>query len=245
MLDIRLDTTGLDRSIRGLELLTEKNLRYASGRALRDTVIKTQAWLKDDLKTNRSNRIEGGATAWTYNATYHERPTPQNLVAEVGLRTDRPRAAGRYISVLTQGTEPRTKGADLAASELVGSRVTMVPTRSQRKDSKGNVTRAAYTKALTGWASIRKTGTMVNRANRIFIIPIKGGPGRYGIFERTGPGEYKSFKGTKLKWILEPNPKRRASTYDLKGDLQEQVRIYWPGEIERYARAELARAGFR
>jgi hypothetical protein len=243
MLDIRLDTTGLDRSIRGLELLTEKNLRYASGRALRDTVIKTQQWLRDDLKTDR--RIQGGSTAWTYNATYHERPTPQNLVAEVGLRTDRSRAAGRYISVLTKGTEPRTKGADLAASALVGSRVTMVPTPAQRKDSKGNVSRAAYSKALTGWASIRRTGTLVNRANRMFIIPLKGANGRFGIFERTDSGTYESFRGTRMKWTLEPNPKRRASTYDLKGDLQKQVRVYWPGEIERYARAELARAGFR
>jgi len=243
MLEITLDTTGLDRTISNLSLLTEKNLRFATGRALRDTVINTERWLKDDLKTNR--RIEGGATAWTIGGTYHERPTPQNLVAEVGLRTDRPRAAGRYISVLTQGTEPRTKGADLAASALVGSKVTMVPTRKQRRDKHGNVTRAAYTKALTGWASIRQTGTMVNRANRMFIIPIKGAAGRYGIYERTGPGKYKKFQGTSLKWILEPNPKRRASTYNLTGDLQRSTERTWPGQIERYLKAELARAGFR
>jgi hypothetical protein len=246
MLDIRLDTTGLDRTIANLSLLTEKNLRFATGRAMRDTVIQTDKWLKADLKTNR--RIQGGATAWTYNATYHERPSPTNLSAVVGLRTDAPRAAGRYISVLTKGGPPRTKGADLAASALVGSKVTMVPTRSQRKDSKGNVTRAAYTKALTGWASMRKTGTLVNRANRMFITPIKGAEGRFGIFERTGKpgrGRYGSYQGTKLRFTLEPQPKPRASTYDLKGDLQKQVRIYWPGDIERELKAELARAGFR
>jgi hypothetical protein len=86
---------------------------------------------------------------------------------------------------------------------------------------------------------------MVNRANRMFITPIKGGEGRFGIWQRTGRGSYESFRGAQMKWTLEPQPKRRASTYDLKGDLQKQVQVYWPGEIEQQLREELARAGFR
>jgi hypothetical protein len=238
-LNLTIDTRAIDR----FALLTEKNIRYATGRAMAATVMDTRKWLRDDLKSQR--RIQGGATAWTYNAAYYERPSPTNLTAVVGLRTDAPRAAGRYISVLTRGGPPRTKGADLAASALVGRRVTMVPTRSQKKDSKGNVSRAAYTKALTGWSSVRKTGTMVNRASRMFITPIKGAEGRFGIWQRTGPGSYESFRGAQMKWFLEPQPKRRASTYDLKGDLQKQVQVYWPGEIEKWLKEELARAGFR
>lgn len=241
MLELRLDidTKAIDR----FALLTEKNIRYATGRAMAATVMETRKWLRDDLKSQR--RIQGGATAWTYNAAYYLRPSPTNLTAEVGLRTDAPRAAGRYISVLTRGGSPRTKGADLAASALVGRRVTMVPTPAQRKDSKGNVTRAAYTKALTGWSSVRRTGTMVNRANRMFITPIKGAEGRMGIWERTGSGAYESFRGARMKWTLEPQTKRRGSTYDLRGDLQRQVQVYWPGDIQRQLKAELARAGFR
>jgi hypothetical protein len=240
---LAIDTKALDR----LALLTEKNIRYATGRAMAATVRAAEQTLKQDLAKTSGGPIEGGATAWTKGGTYTRRPSPTNLVAEVGLRADRPRAAGRYISVLTSGGQPRTKGADLAASELAGRRVTMVPTLAQRKDSKGNVSRAAFTKALTGWASIRQTGTLVNRANRMFIVPIKGEEGRMGIFERTGKpgrGRYGKWVGASMRFTLEPTPKPRASTYDLTGDLQRSVYQFWPGEIRKQLQAELTRNGF-
>ena len=245
MLEINLtmDTRGLDR----FALLTEKNIRFAAGYAMAATVRAVEKELKADLGKTSGGPIEGGATRWTIGGSYVRLPSPSNLVAEVGLRADRPRAAGRYISVLSAGGKPRTKGADLAASALAGRRVTMVPTPAQRKDARGNVTRAAFTKALTGWASTRQTGTLVNRANRMFIIPIKGPEGRMGIFQRTskpGRGRYGSFEGTSMKFTLEPTPKPRASTYDLTGDLQRSTQGVWPEEIRRRLVAELARAGF-
>jgi hypothetical protein len=246
MLDLSLtiDTKAIDR----FALLTEKNLRYATGRAMAATVRAAEQRLKQDLAKTSGGPIEGGATRWTIGGTYNRRPSPNNLVAEVGLRSDQSRAAGRYISVLTRGGPPRTKGADLAASALVGRRVTMVPTSAQRLDSKGNVSRAAFQKALTGWASMRGSRTMINRASRMFIVPIKGAEGRMGIFERTGKpgrGRYGEWVGTRMKFTLEPEPKQRRSTYDLTGDLQRSAQVVWPGEITAQLRAELARAGFR
>jgi hypothetical protein len=38
MVEIKLDILNLDRTIKGLELLTEKNLRFATGRAMAATV---------------------------------------------------------------------------------------------------------------------------------------------------------------------------------------------------------------
>jgi hypothetical protein len=242
-LTLSIDTKGIDR----FALLTEKNIRFAAGYAMTATVRAVEKELKADLDKKSGGPIVGGATAWTKGGTYTLRPSPTNLVAEVGLRSDKPHAAGRYISVLTAGGKPRTKGADLAVSELAGRRVTMVPTPAQRKDARGNVSRAAFTKALTGWASIRKTGTLVNRVNRMFIIPIKGAEGRMGIFERTGKpgrGEYGSFEGTSMKFTLEPTPKPRASTYDLTGHLQRSTGKVWPGLIRAQLEAELMRAGF-
>ena len=246
MLDIKLamDTKGLDR----FALLTEKNLRYAAGRAMAETVRAVEKELKADLGKTSGGPIEGGATAWTKGGTYTLRPSPTNLVAEVGLRSDKPRAAGRYISVLTAGGPPRTKGVDLKAGGLAGgSGLTIVPTPAQRKDARGNVTRAAFTKALSS-ASVIRNGKQYNRgAGRFFIIPIKGPAGRMGIFERTGKpgrGRYGSFDGTSMKFTLEPDPKPRASTYDLTGDLQRSTQRLWPGEIRQRLRAELARAGF-
>ena len=235
------------RSIDRFALLTEKNIRFAAGYAMADTVRAVEKELKADLDKKSGGPIVGGATAWTKGGTYTLRPSPNNLVAEVGLRADKPRAAGRYISVLTAGGKPVFKGADLAVSALVGNRVTMVPTRAQRLDAKGNVSRAAFTKALTGWSSMVGSRTLVNRTNRMFIIPIKGAEGRMGIFQRTskpGRGRYGSFEGTSMKFTLEPDPKPRASTYDLTGDLQRSTQRLWPEEIRPRLLAELARAGF-
>lgn len=246
MLDISLsiDSRGLDQFF----ALTEKNLRFATGRAMAATVRSAETTLKQDLKSP-SGPIEGGATRWTIGGTYTQRPSPTNLTAEVGLRSDRPRAAGRYISVLTKGTAPRTKAVDIKASALAGaSGLTIVPTPSQRKDSRGNVTRAAYNKALSQ-ASMIRNGRQYNRTpgSRFFIIPIKGPAGRMGIFERTGKpgrGRYGSFQGTTMRFTLEPQPKVRPSTYDLKGDLQRSTARVWPGEIRKQLQSELRRAGF-
>lgn len=245
MLDINLtmDTKGLDR----FALLTEKNIRFAASNALRETVLSAKDALKDDLAKKSGGPIEDGATRWTIGGAYAKRPSVSSLVAEVGLRSDAPRAAGRYISVLTKGSEPKNKGVDIFISAVVGHDVTMVPTRRQQVDGKGNVTRAAYTKALTGWATMIGSRKLVNRANRMFIIPIKGPEGRMGIFERTGKpgrGKYGEWVGTSLKFTLEPNPKPRASTYDLTGNLQRSVQQVWPELIGSKLRAELQRAGF-
>jgi hypothetical protein len=242
-LQLTMDIKGIDR----FALLTEKNIRFAAGYAMAATVRAVEKELKADLDKKSGGPIVGGATAWTKGGTYTLRPSPTNLVAEVGLQADKPRAAGRYISVLTAGGKPRTKGADLAASSLAGRRVTMVPTPAQRLDGKGNVSRAAFAKALTGWASMVGSRTLVNRTNRMFIIPIKGAEGRMGIFQRTskpGRGRYGSFDGTSMKFTLEPDPKPRASTYDLTGSLQRSVQQVWPELIKDQLEDELKRAGF-
>jgi hypothetical protein len=245
MLEISLtiDTKAIDR----FALLTEKNLRFAASAAMRQTIAATRTALEQDLKKTSGGPIEGGATRWTLGGVYTRRPSPNRLEAEVGLRSDQSRAAGRYISVLTRGGAPRRKAVDTRAGGLVNNTgLTIVPTRRQRVDAKGNVTLAAYTKALAS-ASYIRDGRQFNRnaGSRFFIIPIKGTPGRMGVFERTSRGRYGSLRGAQMRFTLEPNPKPRTSTYDLTGDLQRSTQKAWPGEITAQLRAELARAGFR
>lgn len=245
MLDLQLTIN--TKAISRFALLTESNLRYATGRAMTATVRSAEQRLKSDLRKTSGGPIEGGATRWTIGGTYTQRPSPNNLVAEVGLRSDRPRAAGRYISVLTQGGLPRRKAVDSKAGGVVGSTgLTIVPTRKQRVNAQGNVTLAAYTKALAS-ASYIRSGRQYNRTTggRFFVIPIKGPAGRMGLFERTARGRYGSLRGAQMRFTLEPQPARRHSTYDLTGDLQRSARVVWPGEIATQLRAELARAGFR
>lgn len=249
MIQVSLSSdAALEGLSRQLMLLTERNISYATGRAMAGTIRRTEKDLKANLAST-SGPIDRGATRWTVGGTYTVRPTPTNLTAEVGIRNDTPRAAGRYISVLVAGGKPRTKGVDLKASSLVGQRgLRIVPTPGQRLDSKGNVSRAAFNKALAS-ASYIRDGRMYNRGSgRFFIIPIRGASGRMGIFERTGKpgrGRYGSFVGTNMRFTLEPQPKRRAATYDLLGDLQASAALYWPGQIRAEIQSELRRAGFR
>jgi hypothetical protein len=242
-LNLTIDTRAIDR----FALLTEKNIRYATGRAMAATVRAAEQRLKQDLAKTSGGPIEGGATRWTIGGTYNRRPSPNNLVAEVGLRSDQSRAAGRYISVLTRGGPPRRKAVDSKAAGVVdGSGLTIVPTRRQRVNAQGNVTLAAYKKALAS-ASYIRNGQQFNRTTggRFFVIPIKGPAGRMGVFERTSRGRYGTLRGAQMRFTLEPNPKPRRSTYDLTGDLQRSAQVVWPGEIQKWLRAELARAGFR
>jgi hypothetical protein len=242
-LSLTIDT----RAINQFALLTEKNIRYATGRAMAATVKAAEQRLKQDLAKTSGGPIEGGATRWTIGGTYNRRPSPNNLVAEVGLRSDQSRAAGRYISVLARGGPPRRKAVDSKAAGVVdGSGLTIVPTRRQRVNAQGNVTLAAYKKALAS-ASYIRNGQQFNRTTggRFFVIPIKGPAGRMGLFERTSKGRYGTLRGAQMRFTLEPNPKPRRSTYDLTGDLQRSAQVVWPGEITAQLRAELARAGFR
>jgi hypothetical protein len=246
-LSVTIDSSDLGRVAERLALLTEKNIRFAVGQALTETAKAAQRDLKEDLRRTSGGPIEGGATPWTIGGAYVRFATPTNLATEVGLRTDQPRAAGRYISVLTRGGRPRTKGVDLKAGALAGRRLTIVPTPSQRVDARGNVTRNVYGKVLSR-ASVIVNGRQLNRVagSRVFITPIKGVDGRMGVFERTGKrgrGRYGSYQGTRMLFTLEPNPKPRQSTYDLTGDLRRSVERYWPGEITRRLQDQLARAG--
>jgi hypothetical protein len=243
MLEIKLtmDTKGIER----FALLTEKNIRFAVWGAMSETIKATRTELEQDLKKTSGGPIEGGATRWTLGGVYTRRPAPNRLEAEVGLRSDQSRAAGRYISVLTRGGAPRTKAVDKKAGGIVnGSGLTIVPTRRQRVDTKGNVTLAAYTKALAS-ASYIRNGRQYNRTmgGRFFVIPIKGADGRMGVFERTGRGRYGSLRGAQMRFTLEPTPTPRRSTYDLTGDLQRSTQRVWPDEIRKQLMAELARAG--
>jgi hypothetical protein len=242
-LNLTIDTGAIDRFV----LLTEKNLRFATSAAMRETIAATRTTLEQDLKKTSGGPIERGATRWTIGGIYTRRPAPNRLEAEVGLRSDQSRAAGRYISVLTRGGPPRTKAVDTKAGGIVdGSGLTIVPTRRQRVNAQGNVTLAAYKKALAS-ASYIRNGQQFNRTagGRFFVIPIKGAAGRMGVFERTSKGRYGSLRGAQMRFTLEPNPKPRASTYDLVGDLQRSTQKVWPGEITAHLKAELARAGFK
>jgi len=247
MIDVEIDSTDLRRIVDRFNVLTDKNIRYATGRAMASLVKGTEKDLRADLGKASGGPIQGGATRWTIGAAYHTRPTPTNLTAEVGLRGDKPRAAGRYISVLARGGKPRTKAVDLKASAMVGrTGLRIVPTPGQRLDARGNVTRTSFEKALSG-ASYIRGGRQFNRTSgsRFFIIPIKGVNGRMGVFERTGRagrGAYGSFEGTKMRFTLEPNPKTRTSTYDITGHMAKTVGRLWPGEIRQQLLAELRRA---
>jgi hypothetical protein len=242
MLELKLELPGLDRSIRGLELLTEKNLRFATGRAMNSSAWAARSDLQTTLGKTSGGPIQGGATRWTIGAAYVSKASAQSLAAEVGLRSDTPRAAGRYISVLTKGTRPREKAVDRSAARIAGQGrgVAVIPSRSAGlTDQRGNVSLRSYA-TIIGKA---RTG-----ADGYFVAPVRRGSSTMAVFQRkTGfIGRTSTLdSGIRRMFTLDPSPKARGSTYDIKGDLNRSIERVWPGKIRQLLMEELARAGFR
>ena len=82
MIQVTLDTGGLEQLGKQLMFLTDKNIRYATGRAMAGTVRATEQALKKDL-ADPSGPIDKGATRWTIGGTYtvgrHPPTSPQRL----------------------------------------------------------------------------------------------------------------------------------------------------------------------
>lgn len=231
---LRIDlTTTLPQLNRKVDLLTERSLRYATSNALRGTANAARDYLKAEI-AKPSGPIKGGATRWTVGAVAADWPRPSNLEARVGFRSDRPRAAGRYLLPVIRGGMPKPKAVDLSAAKVarVGGGVVIVPTKAQRLTKEGNVSLSQY-RTILGAARDRTPGS------RYFLAPVAKGSTTMGVYRRMG-------RGRQIRALFTLTaPKRRSSTFDLGGLLHDEIRRAWPGEFTEAIGAELRRHGFR
>jgi hypothetical protein len=230
-------TTDIDRVSQQLARLTDTQVRYAIAGAMTRAVIATREQLKAELPT-----FIDRPTRWTINAAYAQFARPSNLTAEVGLRTDGSRSAGRYLQPLIQGTRPLIKPVDRSAATLAGvsTSAALVPSRGGAPINQyGNVSLSNYAKIL-GNARIKGSG--------IYVAPIKRGSATKGVFQRTTgfiPRTSTLESSVRRLFTIDPTPAIRQRRLPLEQILNQAFSRHWPGELRSGINAELRRAGFK
>ena len=205
MLQITVDTTDLERTIGRIHLLTDKNIRYMTAKAM----TRSGAEAKSYLRSNMSRYIEGGPTSFTFNSTFLRIARPNNLAIEVGYRQDAGKgtAAGRYLNPMTVGgTRPyKSHERQLQRTGILRNGEYLIPTgvHPLTLDSRGNLPASVYVRMVSRLKGFHQMGFDANatssrrsrnkRASADFFLPRGVGTNRTaeplqrGIYARVGP----------------------------------------------------------
>ena len=236
MIDIQLDTSDLQKLNRFVLALSEKNIRFATAKAITESAKKAQA----QLKTETPRYVEG-PTRWTLGGTYVQFARPTDLIAEVGFRSDQQgngNPAGRYLRPLIRGTTPQPKGADLSAAKIANrGRVTLIPARTANlTNTQGNVPLSRYARILDD----ARTGR-----NGVFIAPVRRGSPvlavyqrKEGFISRTSTLE----SSVRRLFTLDPSPKTRRPSFPVHDILIQAFGQAWESELKAAVDAEIARS---
>jgi hypothetical protein len=247
MLDIRLDTTGLDRSIRGLELLTDLQFRYAVADAMTTAAKAGQEKIKADM-----SRYIDRPTPFTVNSTYVSFANPNKLRAEVGFKqfATKGTPAGKYLSAMSRGGDRSHKRSEgvLRRAGAIGSSQYIVPMREWQGDAFGNVPRGTMSMVLSqlkayrgDLASLNASNSARSRRKRETAGQFFMSPSRRAILYRA-PGAPRSATETAFMVLDDaPNHERR---FPIVSILNQEVERVYPQAIRTSLSNELRRAGF-
>ena len=227
-------TSDINKALKGLTALDEKNIMFATAKAMTLTGQYTQ----NKLKVALAAAIDR-PTPYTMNSTFVTFAKPSNLFMEVGIRNQTYRGrvpAGRYLQALIKGTTPTVKAVDQAASKLAGYRGVLVPSQKSpvKLDRYGNVSLANYKKVVGG----------ARQGRTYYIAPVKRGSSVKAIYERkTGfIGRTSTLESkTSRVFVITPNPKMRQKRLDLPIILGNTVRQEFPKFLEQRFNAEIGR----
>jgi len=164
MLDLRLDTIGIDRAAGQLALLTDKQFRYAVAQSMTDTAKAAQTKLKQETP-----RHVDRPTPFTVNATYVLFANPNNMRAEVGFKqfATKGTPAGKYLSAMAKGGDRSHKRSEsvLRYAEAIGRSQFIVPRREWQGDPYGNVPRGTHTMMLSQLKAFGGSLSYMNASN--------------------------------------------------------------------------------
>ena len=228
-------TTDIDKALKGLTALDEKNISFAVAKAMTLTGQYAQTKLKAEMKSAIDR-----PTPYTMNSTFVTFAKPSKLFMEVGIKTvgrGGKTAAGRYLQSLIKGGKPTYKAVDLAASKIAGYRGVLVPSKQSpiKMNRYGNITLGNY-KTVVGGA--RHTG------GAYYIAPVKRGSSVKAIYQRkTGfIGRTSTIENnTSRVFVIEPNPKMRTRQLNLPVVLGRTVKEEFPKFMKQRFEAEIAR----
>lgn len=247
MLDIRLDTTGIDRAVKGLELLTDLQFRFAVANAMTTAANAGQAKIKADM-----SRYIDRPTPFTVNSTYVSFANPNKLRAEVGFKqfATKGTPAGKYLSAMSRGGDRPHKRSEgvLRRAGAIGSSQYIVPRRDWQGDPFGNVPRGTMSMVLSqlkayrgDLASLNASNSARSRRKRETAGQFFMSPSRRAILYRA-PGAPRSETETAFMVLDDaPNHERRFPIVDI---LNAEVDRVYPQAIRSSLSEQLRRAGF-
>jgi len=227
-------TSDIDKALKGLEALNEKNISFAVAKAM----TLTGQFAQKKLNAAMESAIDR-PTPYTMRSTFVTFAKPSNLFMEVGIReTSRNRtAAGQYLQALVKGGKPTLKAVDLAASKIAGYRGVLVPSEQSpvKLNRYGNISLGNYKKVVGG--ARQSNGAY-------FIAPVKRGSSIKAIYQRTSGfiGRTSTIQSnTSRVFVLDPNPKMRARQLNLPIILGRTVQTEFPKFMEQRFKVEIAR----
>ena len=228
-------TNDINKALKGLTALDEKNISFAVAKAMTLTGQFAQTKLKAAMQTAIDR-----PTPFTINSTFVTFAKPSNLFMEVGIKTKSRTtgvAAGRYLQSVIKGGQPPFKAADLAASKIAGYRGVLVPSNKSpiKKNRYGNISLANYKKVISG---ARQTG------GTYYIAPVKRGSSVKAIYERKTSfiGRTSTIQSnTSRVFVIDPSPKQRARQLNLPIVLGNTVKTEFPKFLKQRFNNEIAR----
>tara|TARA_B100001778_G_scaffold192618_1_gene158781 strand:+ start:216 stop:941 length:726 start_codon:yes stop_codon:yes gene_type:complete len=226
-------TSDINKALKGLEALDEKNISFAVAKAM----TLTGQYAQKKLKVSLAAAIDR-PTPYTMNSTFVTFAKPSKLFMEVGIKNMSRGSrvpAGRYLQSLIKGGRPTYKAVDLAASKIAGYRGVLVPSKQSpiKMNRYGNITLANYKKVIGG---ARNNGAY-------YIAPVKRGSNVKAVYQRkTGfIGRTSTIaSNTSRLFVLQPNPAMRQRQLNLPIILGRTVQENFPKFMKQRFNNEVA-----
>ena len=226
-------TSDINKAIKGLEALDEKNISFAVAKAM----TLTGQYAQKKLKVSMAAAIDR-PTPYTMNSTFVTFAKPTNLFMEVGIKNMSRGGrvpAGRYLQSLIKGGRPTYKAVDLAASKIAGYRGVLVPSKQSpiKLNRYGNITLGNYKKVIGG---ARNNGAY-------YIAPVKRGSSVKAIYQRKTSfvGRTSTLENnTSRLFVIQPNPEMRQRQLNLPIVLGRTVKDNFPKFLKQRFDKEIA-----
>ena len=228
-------TSDINKALKGLNALDEKNILFAVSKAM----TLTGQYAEKKLQSKMEAAIDR-PTPYTKRSTFVTFAKPSKLFMEVGIRqTGRGGkiGAGRYLQSLIKGGSPTYKGVDLSASKIAGYRGVLVPSKQSpvKLNRYGNIALGKY-KEVVGGAR--------NLGGAYYIAPVKRGSSVKAIYQRKTSLISRTStieNNTSRVFVISPNPKQRQKQLDLPIILGRTVQQEFPKFMKQRFQAEIAR----
>lgn len=192
-LKITIDTKALKQRLGDI---VDRQLPFAAARALTQTAKQAQAAVR-----TRMTQVFDRPTAYTLNSTFVRPATKARLAARVWLKDEAAKAVppAKYLLPQVEGGGRRQKRSEIALTNagILPAGLYLVPGKSVRLDSAGNVPRALVVQIITdlrasadvGFSSNRLTKQQARdrgkkfRESRFFVVR-PGGKAQPGIYRK-------------------------------------------------------------